>query len=263
MFRYAVERERRRREAQRRGAENRKQSEKAEIQIVEEPASFSWSSVEKPLSQLVDSEGVPPEGHVGPVPFTPERHAGCPHHAALIERRSGEIVYLCQNPAEAEHIRQRQAWEREDEPISPEEEERRAQEAEAAERQRAVRAEALQVAAKVRHDFTHDLLQRPGLGGKAAALDAARFVVAAMWEFMAEAYDWGPDELAEFADLIRVPIDKQPTWGSNSRRSSPPAARCEEWTTWRGCCLPCTRSESNRLWLTRTGTRTESLWWRF
>jgi ParB family chromosome partitioning protein len=150
-------------------------------------------------------------------PFTPERHAGCPHHAALIERRGGQIVYLCQNPAEAGHIRQRQAWEREDEPISPEEEERRAQGAEAAERQRAERAEALQVAAKVRHDFTHDLLQRPGLGGKAAALDAARFVVAAMWEFMAEAYDWGPDELAEFADLIRVSIDKQPTWGQQQQ----------------------------------------------
>jgi hypothetical protein len=169
--------------------------------------------VEKPLSQLVDPEGEAPEGHVGPVPFTPERHAGCPYHAALIERRSGEVVYLCLNPAEAGHIRQRQAWERHDEPISSEEEERRAQETEAAERQRAERRESLEVAAKVRHDFTRDLLQRPGLGGKAAALDAARFVVAAMWEFIAEAYDWGPDELTEFADLIRAPIDQLPTWG--------------------------------------------------
>src|SRR5438445_652057 len=67
MFQYAVERERRRREAKRRGAENRKQLEKAGIQIVEEPASFPWSSVEKPLSQLVDPEGEAPEGHVGPV----------------------------------------------------------------------------------------------------------------------------------------------------------------------------------------------------
>src|ERR1700716_210847 len=98
-------------------------------------------SVEKPVSQLVDPNGEAPEGHVGPVPFTPERHAACLYHAALIDRRSGEIVYLCQHPAEAGHIRQRQAWERHDEPISPEEEERRAQEAEAAERQRVERRE--------------------------------------------------------------------------------------------------------------------------
>jgi hypothetical protein len=39
-----------------------------------------------------------------------------------------------------------------------------------------------------------------------SSLDAARFVVAAMWEFLAEAYDWGPDELAEFADLIGVQV---------------------------------------------------------
>jgi hypothetical protein len=38
-------------------------------------------------------------------------------------------------------------------------------------------------------------------------------MVAAMWEFMAEAYDWGPDELSEFADLIGVQIDQKPTWG--------------------------------------------------
>jgi hypothetical protein len=50
-----------------------------------------------------------------------------------------------------------------------------------------------------------------------SSLDAARFVVAAMWEFLAEAYDWGPDELAEFADLIRVPIDQQPTWGQQQQ----------------------------------------------
>jgi hypothetical protein len=61
------------------------------------------------------------------------------------------------NPAEAGHIRQRQAWERHDEPMSPEEEERRAQEAEAAERQRTERRESLEVAAKVRHDFTREL----------------------------------------------------------------------------------------------------------
>jgi hypothetical protein len=46
-----------------------------------------------------------------------------------------------------------------------------------------------------------------------SSLDAARFVVAAMWEFLAEAYDWGPDELAEFADLIGVQVAQQPTWG--------------------------------------------------
>src|SRR5207302_5666929 len=39
-----------------------------------------------------------------------------------------------------------------------------------------------------------------------SSLDPARFVVAAMWEFLAEAYDWGPDELAEFADLIGVQV---------------------------------------------------------
>jgi hypothetical protein len=98
-------------------------------------------------------------------------------------------------------------------PLLPEEEQRRVHEAESAERQRAERRESLEVAAKVRHDFTLDLLQRPGLGGKAAALDAARFVVGAMWEFMAEAYDWGADELSEFADLIGVQIDQEPTWG--------------------------------------------------
>jgi hypothetical protein len=131
----------------------------------------------------MDPNGEAPEGHVGPVPFTPERHAGCPYHAALIERRSGEIVYLCQNPTEAGHVRQRQAWERDDKPISPEDGERRAQQSETAERQRGERRESLEVAAKVRHDFTRDLLQRPGLGGKAAPLDAARFAVAAMWGF--------------------------------------------------------------------------------
>ncbi len=73
--------------------------------------------------------------------------------------------------------------------------------------------ESLEVAAKVRRDFTRDLLQRPGLGGKEAALEVARFTVAAMWEFIAEAYDWGPDELSEFADLIGVQIDQEPTWG--------------------------------------------------
>jgi hypothetical protein len=30
---------------------------------------------------------------------------------------------------------------------------------------------------------------------------------------MAEAYDWGPDELSGFADLIGVQIDQEPTWG--------------------------------------------------
>jgi hypothetical protein len=50
MFHYAVERERRRREAKRRAAENRKQLEKAGVRIVEEPAAFPWSSLEKPLS---------------------------------------------------------------------------------------------------------------------------------------------------------------------------------------------------------------------
>ena len=103
------------------------------------------------------------------------------------------------------------------EPISPEEEERRAQEAEAAERQYAERRESLAVAAKVRHDFTRDLLQRPGLGGKAAALDAARFVVAAMWEFIAEAYDWGAEEVGDFANLIGVQIDHLPTWGQQQQ----------------------------------------------
>jgi ParB/RepB/Spo0J family partition protein len=224
MFQYAVERERRRREAQRRGAENRKQLEQAGIQIVEEPSAFPWASVEKPVSQLVDPEGEAPEGHVGPVPFTPERHAACAYHAALIERRSGEIVYLCRNSAVAGHIRQRQAWERDSEPISPEEEERRAQEAEAAEQLRAERRESLGVAAKVRHDFTRDLLQRPRLGGKAATLDAARFVVAAMWEFIAEAYDWGPDELSEFADLIWRPDRRGADLGSSDRLSDPGAA---------------------------------------
>ncbi len=146
------------------------------------------------------------------MPFTSERHAACPYHAALIERRSGEIVYLCLNPAEAGHIRQRQAWERDPELISPEGEEQR-QQAEATERQRADRRESLEVATKVRHDFTRELLQRPGLGGKAAALDAARFVVAAMWEFIADAYNWGADEVGEFADLIGVDIDEEPTWG--------------------------------------------------
>ena len=34
-----------------------------------------------------------------------------------------------------------------------------------------------------------------------------------MWEFMAEASDWGPDEVSEFADLIGVQIDQEPTWG--------------------------------------------------
>jgi hypothetical protein len=34
-----------------------------------------------------------------------------------------------------------------------------------------------------------------------------------MWEFMAEAYDWGPDELAKFADLIGVQVRQKPTWG--------------------------------------------------
>jgi hypothetical protein len=66
---------------------------------------------------------------------------GGPYGGRTPRRGRSEIVYLCQNPAEAGHIRQRQACEREDEPISPEEEEQRAQEAEAAGRQRAERAE--------------------------------------------------------------------------------------------------------------------------
>ncbi|MDQ6716643.1 MAG: hypothetical protein M3Z83_11095 [Actinomycetota bacterium] len=217
MFRHSVERERRRREAKRSGAENRKRLEKAGIRIVDEPAAFPWSSVEKPISQLVDPDGEAPDGHVGPVPFTPERHAGCPFHAALIERLTGDVVYLCENPAEAGHVRQRRPWESDEEPMSPEEEERRAQQAQDAQRERAERAEALQVAATVRHDFTRDLLQRPGLGGRAAALDAARFAVAAMWEFVANAYGWGPDELAEFADLIRVQVDTEATWGQQQQ----------------------------------------------
>jgi hypothetical protein len=38
-----------------------------------------------------------------------------------------------------------------------------------------------------------------------------------MCEFIAEAYDWGPDELAEFADLIHLPIEEQPTWGQQQQ----------------------------------------------
>src|SRR2546430_2766138 len=137
--------------------------------------------------------------------------------AEALAEFADELVSLCKTRAEVGPIRKRRAGERATEPIPTEEEERRAQEAEAAERQYAERRESLAVAAKVRHDFTRDLLQRPGLGGKAAALDAARFVVAAMWEFIAEAYDWGAEEVGDFANLIGVQIDHLPTWGQQQQ----------------------------------------------
>ncbi len=39
-------------------------------------------------------------------------------------------------------------------------------------------------------------------------------------EFIAEAYDWGADELGEFADMIGVQIDQEPTWGQQQEAIS-------------------------------------------
>jgi ParB/RepB/Spo0J family partition protein len=142
-LKYAIADERHRKEKKQRTDTAKKALTEQGVKVVGAPKGWPYFCKEARVTDLALVDGV--------TRYTVDTHAGCPGHAAFLDR-DAEQVFICREPDEHGHTRLTCT-----NYVTPDEAARR--DAEAAEREQ--RADELAVATTVRRDFIRNLLVQP------------------------------------------------------------------------------------------------------
>jgi ParB family chromosome partitioning protein len=180
---YALADERHRRDKKQRTDATKTNLTEQGVTVVGTPKGWSYYCKEARIGDLALADGT--------TRYTDASHAGCPSHAAFLDR-DGQPMLICRDPDSHGHVRLTGT-----NYVTPEEAARR--DAEAAARQQ--RADALTVAADVRRAFVRDLVNRPKPPG-----DLLRHSLAILFTAIE---DTRSNHLPLFADLLGVDTGEQ------------------------------------------------------